>query len=91
MKTTWQAHDGHGKLSAPEKNDLPESVFASPKQRKEPLTDAPHVKNALARFNQVQAVSDEDRDLVFANIQEAAKHYGVDITEAKWHELQQAH
>ena len=39
-KTTWKAHEQHGDLSTKDKNDLPESVFAFPKQRKEPLTDA---------------------------------------------------
>lgn len=50
-QATWKAHEAHGDLSTKEKNDLPESVFAFPKQRKEPLTDATHVKNALARFD----------------------------------------
>lgn len=86
-RTTWEAHEAHGDLSTKGKNDLPESVFAFPKQRKEPLTDATHVKNALARFDQVQGVSDEDRDLAFANIQKAAKHFDVEITETSWHDL----
>jgi hypothetical protein len=33
-------------------------VFAFPDERKEPLTDARHVRNAIARFNQVEGVSD---------------------------------
>ena len=86
-KTTWQPHEEHGKLSTKDKDELPESVFAFPKQRKEPLTDASHVKNALARFDQVQDVSDEERDQAFANIQKAARHYGVDIEEKSWHDL----
>jgi hypothetical protein len=86
-KTTWQAHEAHGDLSAADKNDLPESVFAFPQQRKEPLTDGAHVKNALARFDQVAGVSDEDRDLAFANIRKAAQHYGVDVQESDWREL----
>ena len=84
---TWKPHDEHGKLSTEERNDLPESVFAFPKQRKEPLTDAGHVKNALARFDQVQDVSDADRDLAFANIKKAAEHYGVDVNEKSWRDL----
>ena len=86
-KTTWQPHDEHGKLSTSDKNDLPESVFAFSKQRKEPLTDAGHVRNALARFDQVQDVSDAERDQAFANIQKAAKHYGVDMEEKSRHDL----
>jgi len=87
MKMTWKPHEEHGKLSTKEKNDLPESAFAFPKQRKEPMTDASHVKNALARFDQVKGVSDEDRDEAFANIKKAAKHYDVDVEEKTWREL----
>lgn len=90
-KPTWKPHDEHGKLSMHEKNELPDSVFAFPKQRKEPMTDASHVKNALARFDQVQGVSDADRDQAFANIQKAAQHYGVEMHEKSWQELGKAH
>ncbi|MDQ3323899.1 MAG: hypothetical protein M3525_15910 [Acidobacteriota bacterium] len=86
-KTTWKSHTTSGELSADEKNDLPQSVFAFPKQRKEPLTDASHVRNALARFDQVKDVSDADRDSAFANIKKAAEHYGVEISEKDWREL----
>jgi hypothetical protein len=82
---TWEPHEKHGKLTT--QSDLPDSVFAFPEQRKEPLTDASHVRNAVARFDQVTGVSDSDRDLAFANIKKAAKHYGVEITESSWHEL----
>lgn len=88
--TTWKPHEEHGELSTKEKNDLPESVFAFPRQRKEPMTDASHVRNALARFDQVKDVSDADRDQAFANIKKAADHYGVDIKEKSWHELGKA-
>ena len=66
---------------------LPETVFAFPKQHKEPMTDARHVRNAVARFDQVLDVSDEDRALAFANIEKAAKYYGVNLSETNWHEL----
>lgn len=69
------------------KSDLPDSVFAFPKQRKEPLTDARHVRNAVARFDQVIGPSDADRALAFANIEKAAQHYGVDLSETSWHDL----
>jgi hypothetical protein len=87
MKTTWKPHTVHGELSTDERDDLPKSVFAFPKQRKEPLTDASHVRNALARFDQVTEVSDHDRELAFANIQKAAKHFDVEVSESDWHEL----
>jgi hypothetical protein len=86
-KTTWEPHTEHGDLSSKDKKDLPDSVFAFPKERKEPITDASHVRNALARFDQVKGVSDEERDLAFANIKKAAKHYHVNIEEKNWHEL----
>ncbi len=86
-KTTWKPHAEHGELDTKERNDLPDSVFAFPKQRKEPLTDAAHVKNALARFDQVEGVSDAERDLAFANIKRAAEHYGITVEERSWHDL----
>lgn len=86
-RPTWKPHTEHGKLSAKDRKELPDSVFAFPKQRKESLTDASHVQNALARFDQVQDVSDDDRDLAFANIQKAAEHYGVHVEEKNWHDL----
>jgi hypothetical protein len=85
MQSTWQPHTEHGDLTT--RSDLPESVFAFPMQRKEPLTDASHVRDALARFDQVEGVSDSDRDLAFANIKKAAQYYGVDVHESNWREL----
>lgn len=79
MRTTWKPHEKHGRLTM--QSDLPDSVYAFPKQRKEPLTDARHVRNAAARFDQVTGVSDSDRALAFANIKKAAKHYKVDLSE----------
>jgi hypothetical protein len=85
MKPTWKPHEKHGELTT--QSDLPDTVYAFPKERKEPMTDASHVRNAIARFDQVTGVSDDDRDLAFANIQAAAKHYDVELTETSWHEL----
>ena len=85
MQTTWMPLEKHGTLT--EQSDLPDSVYAFPKQRKEPLTDAKHVRNAVARFDQVIDVSDADREVAFANIAKAAKYYDVDLTETNWHEL----
>src|SRR4029453_18463119 len=85
METTWKPHEKHGELT--ERSDLPDSVFAFPKQRKEPMTDASHVRNAIARFDQTVGVSDDERKLAFANIKKAAKHYGIDMLESDWHEL----
>ncbi len=85
--TTWRPHTRHGELDTADRKSLPDSVYAFPKQRKEPLTDADHVQNALARFDQVEDVSEEDRELAFANIKKAARHYGVDVEERSWHDL----
>jgi hypothetical protein len=68
-------------------SDLPDSVFAFPEQRKEPLTDAKHVRNAVARFDQVTDVPESARELAFANIKKAAQHYGIDLGETSWKEL----
>ena len=86
-KATWEPYLQQGELDSKEREELPESVYAFPKQRKEPLTDADHVRNALARFDQVEGVSDSDRDLAFANIAKAARHFCVTIEEENWHQL----
>ena len=85
MQTTWMPYTEHGKIH--DRAELPESAYAFPSQRKEPLTDADHVRNALARFDQVEGVSDADRDLAFANIKKAAAHYGIDIRETSLREV----
>jgi hypothetical protein len=85
MQATWKPHDKHGRLTM--QSDLPDSVVAFPYQRKARLTDAPHVRNAIARFDQVIGVSDEDRELAFANIKKAAEYYGIDVTETDWTQL----
>lgn len=81
---TWQPYESHGVAA---QSDLPDTAFAFPKQRKEPLTDAAHVRNAVARFDQVIDVSDADRAVAFANIHKAAQYYGVNLSETDWHEL----
>jgi hypothetical protein len=87
VNTTWQPNEKHGDLSTKDRDNLPDSAYAFPGKRKEPLTDASHVRNALARFDQVEGVSDAEREQAFANIRAAAKHYGVDVAESDWREL----
>jgi hypothetical protein len=84
-RTTWKPYEKHGRLTT--QSDLPDNVFAFPKQRKEPLTDQRHVRNAVARFDQVLDVSRKDRALAFANIEKAAKYYDVNLSETNWREL----
>jgi hypothetical protein len=86
-QSTWKPETKHGDLDTRDRESLPDSAYAFPKQRKEPLTDAEHVRNALARFDQVEGVSDADRDLAFQNILKAAKHYGLTVDEKDWREL----
>ena len=86
MSATWKPHDG--KSSAPDhRTDFPDSAFAFPAKRKEPMTDASHVRNAIARFDQTKDVTDAERDQAFANIKAAAKHFKVEVSEKSWHEL----
>src|SRR6202042_433987 len=84
-KRPGNLNEKHGGLTI--QSDLPDSVYAFPKQRKEPLTDAQHVRNAVARFDQVIDVSDADRALAFANIEKAANYYDVKLAETSWHDL----
>jgi hypothetical protein len=85
MRATWKPHEKHGQLT--KRSDLPDSVYAFPKERKEPLTDAKHVRNAIARFDQVEDVPESDRALAFANIKKAANYYAVEVSEERWQEL----
>lgn len=71
---------GKHPLSSHAKGELASSKFAFPKERKEPLTDASHVRNAIARFNQVEDVSPAERDAAWRRIRTAAKRYGIEIT-----------
>lgn len=75
------------KLTSRERNAIPSREFAFPVQRKEPLENADHVRNAVARFNQVQGVTDAERDVAWGRIQTAAKRYGVGLHEAGWRDL----
>jgi hypothetical protein len=75
------------KLGTEERDDLDPGDFAFPKQRKGPLEDASHVRNAIARFNQVKDVSDEERDSAWKRIKAAAKKHGVEVNEKSWREI----
>jgi hypothetical protein len=88
-KATWKAPHlaEHGQLDTAQVNHLPETAFAFLRSRKEPMTDASHVRNAIARFDQVEDVSDEERDLAFANIKVAAEHFGIRMKETSWRQL----
>ena len=79
-------HSSEG-LSTAAKDELGDQEFAFPAERKEPLTDARHVRNAIARFDQVEGVSDKERDQAWKRILAAAKRYDVAVSESDWREL----
>lgn len=74
-------------MSTAEQNRLDRSEFAFPDERKEPITDARHVRNAVARFGQVEGVSDAERDRAWKRIQQAARRFDVELAERDWREL----
>ena len=75
------------KLSSKKRDAWPDSAFAFEKQRKEPLVDAKHVRNAIARFDQVKDVGDKARDRAWKKIVRAAKEYDVEVGESDWRDL----
>ena len=81
------SHDTPNALSTEDRKHMDDTVYAFPKQRKEPLNNASHVRNAIARFDQVKDVSDADREEAFHHIKTAAKKFGVEMTETNWREL----
>jgi hypothetical protein len=74
-------------LDAKHRNAIDDDKFAFPKERKEPLENASHVRNAIARFNQVKGVSDDERDAAWKRIKSAAKKHGVEVKEKSWREI----
>jgi hypothetical protein len=83
MTTASKSHT----LSTDDRKHLPEETFAFPDKRKEPLNSASHVRNAIARFDQVKDVTDKEREEAFHHIKTAAKKYGVEMNETSWHQL----
>jgi Family of unknown function (DUF6582) len=74
-------------MSTADKDKLADQEFAFPRERKEPLTDARHVRNAIARFDQVEGVSDAERDRAWQRILDAARRYDVEVSESSWRDL----
>ena len=74
-------------LDQKDRDNLSDNKFAFEKQRKEPLENASHVRNAVARFNQVEGVTDAERDAAWKRIESAAKKYHVELHEKSWREL----
>lgn len=76
-----------GGLTAAQRDELEAKDFAFPDQRKEPLIDAGHVRNAISRFDQVEGVTDAERDRAWKRIVHAAKRFDVEVSESGWREL----
>jgi hypothetical protein len=74
-------------LSESQRDRMPAERFAFPKQRKEPLNDAGHVRNAVARFDQVEGVTDAERDAAWKRIRSAARKFGVEVHARGWRQL----
>ena len=75
------------KINEEKRDEISSGEFAFPKQRKEPLHDAAHVRNAIARFNQVEGVTDQERDEAWKRIKHAASKFNVEVKESSWREL----
>ena len=84
MPTTKRRSAG---LNARQKNRMASGTFAFPKERKEPLNDARHVRNAIARFDQVEGVTESERDAAWRRIRAAARKYGVEVNANGWRSL----
>jgi hypothetical protein len=87
MASSHKSHGSIHELSTEDRKHMGDSEYAFPKERKEPLNDAWHVRNAIARFDQVKGVSDEEREQAFHRIKAAAKKYGVEMKETSWKQL----
>src|SRR5579871_914520 len=80
-------HRTSPEMTQDQRDRLADEKFAFPRQRKEPLNDAEHVRNAVARFDQVTDVSEADRAEAWKRIKAAAKRYDVELSESSWKEL----
>ena len=74
-------------LSTRQRDRMPADRFAFTKKRKEPINDAGHVRNAIARFDQVEGVTDAERDAAWKRIRAAARKYGVEVHAKGWRSL----
>jgi hypothetical protein len=79
------------RLDESARDRLDDRQFAFPKERKLPLEDASHTRNAVARFDQVTGVSDAERDAAWKRVQAAAKKFDVELHERDWRELGKPH
>jgi hypothetical protein len=71
--TTWEPWRGD------DDGNLPESAYAFPRRKIDPLTDAVNVRSALEHFHTINEVSDEEKEIAFDNIKKAAEHFHVEV------------
>ena len=89
-RVNWQSVCWSGsmsKITEASRDHIADENFAFPKERKEPIHDAAHVRNAIARFKQVQGVTEAERDEAWKRIKSAANKYKVELNEQDWREL----
>jgi hypothetical protein len=79
VEETFRKRKIMAKLTKPTRDRISATKFAFPKQRKEPLENAAHVRNAAARFSQVEGVTQAERRAAWKRIESAAKRYGVEL------------
>ncbi|MDA4117923.1 MAG: hypothetical protein OK455_06220 [Thaumarchaeota archaeon] len=68
------------RLTTEKREEMPDSAFACPIDRKLPINDAAHVRNAMARFDQVMSEKCHPEEAK-RRIVAAAKKFGVDVKE----------
>lgn len=67
-------------LTTEKRSNLRDETFAFPDQRKMPLDTCNRVRNAMARFNQVEGVSASERRTAYNKILRAASKCGIDAS-----------
>lgn len=72
-----------GQMSGKKRKKLKDSEFAYPDERKMPLNDASHVRNAAARFDQVKDVTKRERGKAWKRLKRAANAMNVKLTPRK--------
>lgn len=75
------------KLTTKQRKQIPNSQFAFPKKREEPIEDASHLRDAIARFDQVQGVTNQERDQAWERIKQAAARFNIHLNESDWRDL----
>ena len=70
-------------ISTRKRESMRAQRFAFPKERKEPLNDASHVRNAIARFNQVEGVSETERAAAWRGLA-GSRQEDVELDQQGW-------